>query len=174
MMMHYQTKFGCKRIRNLEALVGTVIFDYKSPRCDLDLTIFLLDALSRDNTSPYQVWSQKVEQFRRYHQDKIRRHGHSDSNIPCFTSLWEGGGGIKKQQPCKIVIHMDMTRDIKLQITQHYLEDVTDANSATRPLTSSSLSLLPPTPRRFCRVNSKRPSALNLVRIRDSLLHTEH
>ena len=45
-----------------------------SPYCDLDLEvntpIFLQNILAQDDASPYQVWSQKVQQLRRYWPDK--------------------------------------------------------------------------------------------------------
>ena len=60
MIMYYQTKFGSKRISNLEDTVETVIFFYQmSTCCDLDLEnsklIFLHDTPPHDDASQYQV-----------------------------------------------------------------------------------------------------------------------
>ena len=55
-------------------MVETVIFDYKSPHCDLDLEdrkpTFLHDTLAHDDASPHQVWLQQVQQLRRYRPDE--------------------------------------------------------------------------------------------------------
>ena len=55
-------------------MVETVISDYMSPQCDLDLEdrkpLFLHDALAHDDASPYQLWLQKVQQLRRYRPDE--------------------------------------------------------------------------------------------------------
>ena len=44
-------------------------FDNMSPHCDLDLEdskeTFSNDILAHDDASPYQIWQQKVGQFRR-------------------------------------------------------------------------------------------------------------
>ena len=52
MMLYYQTKFGCKQTSSLEDTTETVIFDYISSRCDLDIEhseqIFLHDTLAYD------------------------------------------------------------------------------------------------------------------------------
>ena len=74
MMMYYPINFGCKKISNSVDMVDTVIFDYMSPQCDLELEdsklIFLHDTLAHDDASLYQVWLQKVQQFRRYCSDE--------------------------------------------------------------------------------------------------------
>ena len=66
MMMYHPIKFGCKKINSSADMVATVISDYMSPHCDLELEdskpIFLHDTLAHDDASPYQVWLQKVEQ----------------------------------------------------------------------------------------------------------------
>ena len=76
MMMYHPIKVGCKKISSSVDMVETVIFDQISPFCDPELEdskpIFLQDTLTYDDASPYQVWLQKVQQLRRYHQD-----GHS-------------------------------------------------------------------------------------------------
>ena len=55
-------------------MVETVISDQMSPHCDPELEdskpIALHDILAHDVASPYQVWLQKVQQQRRYHQDE--------------------------------------------------------------------------------------------------------
>ena len=55
-------------------MVETVIFDYMSPHCDLDLEdatpTFLHDTLTHDDASPYQAWLQKVQQLRKYGPDE--------------------------------------------------------------------------------------------------------
>ena len=80
------------------------------PHCDLDLedtkTIFPHDSPTYENIPLYQVWSHKVEQFKKYHPDKIWTDTHSDSNtdrqtatvIPIYSpnfvrGLGGGGGG---------------------------------------------------------------------------------
>ena len=47
----------------------------------LSLVFVFKDTLSHDDAPPYQVWLQKVEQFKRYLPDKVQTHGHGDSNI---------------------------------------------------------------------------------------------
>ena len=48
-------------------MVETVISDYMSPQCDLDLEdrkpLFLHDTLTNDDASPYHLWLQKVQQL---------------------------------------------------------------------------------------------------------------
>ena len=74
MMMYNPLKFGCKKISSSADMVETVMFDYMSPQCDLDLEdskpIFLHDTLAHDVASPYLVWLQKVQQMRRYRPDE--------------------------------------------------------------------------------------------------------
>ena len=36
-MLYYQTKFGCQPTNSLEDRTEIVIYDYISPRCDLDI-----------------------------------------------------------------------------------------------------------------------------------------
>ena len=71
-MMIYHN-FGCKISSSVD-MVETVISDYICLHCDLDLedskSLFLRDTLAHNNTSPYQVWLQKAQQFRRYHPDE--------------------------------------------------------------------------------------------------------
>ena len=47
---------------------------HMNPHCDLELEdskqIFLHDTLIHDDASPYQVWLQKVQHFRRYYPDE--------------------------------------------------------------------------------------------------------
>ena len=63
MMTHHPIKFGRKKIGSSTDMVETVISDYMSPHCDLELEdskpIFLHDTLAND-ASPYR----KVEQLR--------------------------------------------------------------------------------------------------------------
>ena len=74
MMMYHPIKFGSKKISSSVDMVETVISDYMSPHCDLELEdskpIFLHDTLAHDNAWPYQDWLQKVQQLRRYHPDE--------------------------------------------------------------------------------------------------------
>ena len=76
MMVYHPIKFGCKKISNSADMLETVILDYMNPHCDIDHAdtkpMFLHDTLAHDDASPYQVWSQKVQQLRRY-----RPHKHS-------------------------------------------------------------------------------------------------
>ena len=69
------SKSGCKCTSSLEDTVKIVIFDYKSPCCDLDIEdsepIFLRDTSPHDYTPPYQFWLKMVERFRRYWTDTI-------------------------------------------------------------------------------------------------------
>ena len=71
MTMYQSIKLACKRI---SSSVESHILIYTSPNCDLDLevstSIFLHDTLAHDDASQYQVWSQKVQWFRRYYLDK--------------------------------------------------------------------------------------------------------
>ena len=70
MMMYHPIKFDFREISISVDMVDTVMFDYKSPECDPEFEdskpIFLHDTLAHDIASPYQVWSQKVQQLRRY------------------------------------------------------------------------------------------------------------
>ena len=43
--------------------------------------------MSDDDAPPYQVWLQKVEQFRRYRPDTIRTDGQIDTVIPTYTGI---------------------------------------------------------------------------------------
>ena len=60
MVMYHQINFGCKKISSPVDMVETVISDYMSPHCDLELEdskpIFLEDNLAHNDASPYQVW----------------------------------------------------------------------------------------------------------------------
>ena len=75
MMTHHPIKFGRKKIGSSTDMVETVISDYMSPHCDLELEdskpIFLHDTLANDDASPYQVRLQKAQQLRRNHLDNI-------------------------------------------------------------------------------------------------------
>ena len=71
--MYYPIKAGCKKKKNQQFsgyMVETVISDYISLHCDLELEdkepIFLHNTLAQVDASPYQVWLQKVQQLRRY------------------------------------------------------------------------------------------------------------
>ena len=59
-------------------MVETVISDYMSPRCDLDLKgskpIFLHDSLAHDGASPYTILLRKVQQLRKSYFDYISPH----------------------------------------------------------------------------------------------------
>ena len=58
-MMYHAIKSGCKRTSNSVDMVETVISDYTSPHCDLELEnskpIFLHDTLAHGEISPYHV-----------------------------------------------------------------------------------------------------------------------
>ena len=73
-MMHHPIKFGCKNISSSVYIIETVISDYMSPHCDLELEDSkpppLRDTLAHDDTSSYQVWLHKVQQLRRYCPDE--------------------------------------------------------------------------------------------------------
>ena len=73
-MMYHQIQFGCKKISSSVDIVETVISDYMSPHCDLELEDskpdFLQDTLLHGDASPYQVRLQKVQQLKRYHPDE--------------------------------------------------------------------------------------------------------
>ena len=77
MMMYHPNEFCYKKISSSTDMVETVISDYMSPHCDLKLEdgepVLLHDTLAHDVASPYQVWSQNVLWFRRYHPD-IHQH----------------------------------------------------------------------------------------------------
>ena len=116
-IMHNHTKFGDKRFSTYCTDKYSLTFwsfaqsyvDYISPHCDFDLEdskpIFRMTLwFMHDNTLEYQVWSQRVEQFRRY-PDIIWTHRKTDTwlhrqtetvvpTYPCFTLLQ--GGGINK------------------------------------------------------------------------------
>ena len=66
MMMYHPIKFVCRKISSSLDMVETVIFDYMSLNCDLELEdskqIFSHDTLAYDDTSPHKIWSQKVQQ----------------------------------------------------------------------------------------------------------------
>ena len=72
--MYHQIQFGCKKISSSVDIVETVISDYMSPHCDLELEDskpdFLQDTLLHGDASPYQVRLQKVQQLKRYHPDE--------------------------------------------------------------------------------------------------------
>ena len=72
MMMYHPIKFDCKKTSTSVEMVGTVIFDYISLRCDLELEdskpIFLHDTLAHNDASPYLVT--KVQQLKRYRPDE--------------------------------------------------------------------------------------------------------
>ena len=74
MIMYHPITFGCKKIGSSVDKVETVIFDQMSPNCDPELEdskpIFLHDTLVHDDSSPYQVWLQNVQQLRRYRPDE--------------------------------------------------------------------------------------------------------
>ena len=59
-MMYHQIQFGCKKISSSVDIVETVLSDYMSRHCGLDLedskSILLHDNLANDDTSLYQVW----------------------------------------------------------------------------------------------------------------------
>ena len=69
--MYHPIKFTCKKIRSSVDMIETVITDHKSPHCDIDVEnskpIFLHYTLAHDDAPSYQVWSQKVQQLRRYY-----------------------------------------------------------------------------------------------------------
>ena len=74
MMIYTQIEFGCKRLTGLELIkdiVETVIFDYISPHCDLDLEdripFVSHDIPAHGGAPQYQVWLQKVA-------DKLSAH----------------------------------------------------------------------------------------------------
>ena len=73
MMIYHPINFGCKNISNPADMVETVIFDQMSPYYHPELEdskpIFLPDTFDHDVASPYQVWSQKVQQLRRHRPD---------------------------------------------------------------------------------------------------------
>ena len=82
MVMHHQTKFGCKQVRNLEDMVAIVISRLCKPPLALKLAnrhFFPHDSPAHDDTPPYQACLQKAERFRRCRPDKIRTHGHTDT-----------------------------------------------------------------------------------------------
>ena len=74
MVMYQSIKFGCKRISSSVDMVETVISDCMSPHYALNheesKPIFSPHILALDDASPYQVWSQKVQQYRRYYLEK--------------------------------------------------------------------------------------------------------
>ena len=74
MMMYRPIKFGYKNISSSADMVETVIFDQMSPNSDPELEdskpILLHDTSAHHVALPYQVWIQKVQKLRRYHQDE--------------------------------------------------------------------------------------------------------
>ena len=66
-MMYRPLKLGCRKISRSVDMVETVISDYMSPHCDLELEdskqIFSHDMLAQDDTPSYQVWLQRVPQL---------------------------------------------------------------------------------------------------------------
>ena len=74
MMMYHPIKCGCKKISSSADMMETVISDYMSPHRNPEFEdskpIFLHDTLAHDDASPYKVWSQKVQQLRRYRPDE--------------------------------------------------------------------------------------------------------
>ena len=66
-MMYHPIKSGCRKISSSVDMVETVIHDYMSPHCDLELedskSVFSHDTPAHDDTPPYQVWLQKVLQL---------------------------------------------------------------------------------------------------------------
>ena len=58
-------------------MIETVILDYMSPHYDPELEledskpIFLHDTLAHDVASPYQLWSQRVQQLKRHCPDEL-------------------------------------------------------------------------------------------------------
>ena len=92
-----------KQIKRLKDIVDSH-FIYISPGCDLDVEdsrpILPHDTPVHDNTPPYQVCLHYIEQFRRYHPDKIQTHRQMDVMIPIYpppphpTKLcYRAGGG---------------------------------------------------------------------------------
>ena len=72
MMMYHPIKLGCRKISSSADMVETVISDYMSPPCDLELEDrkqILDGTLAHDDASPYPVWFQKVQWLGRYHLD---------------------------------------------------------------------------------------------------------
>ena len=73
-ILHYQTKFGCKQTSSLENIVEIY---YISTCCDLDIEdnepIFVHNTLPPNNASQYQGRLKMVEQFRRYCPGKLRQ-----------------------------------------------------------------------------------------------------
>ena len=74
MMMYHPTKCSSKKIRSSADMVETVISDQMSPHCDPELEdskpVFLYGTLAHDDALPYQVWLQKVQQWRKYCPDE--------------------------------------------------------------------------------------------------------
>ena len=70
MMMYHPIKCGCRKISSPVDMVETVILDYMrhhyDPKLEDSKPIFLHNTLAHDDTSPYQVWLQKVQQVRRH------------------------------------------------------------------------------------------------------------
>ena len=57
MMKYHPIKIGCKKISSSVVMIETVILDYMSPHCDLELKdrkpIFLHDTLAHDDALSY-------------------------------------------------------------------------------------------------------------------------
>ena len=74
MMMYHPIKFDCKKISSSVDMVETVIFDYTSPHCDLELEyhkpISLHGTVAHGDASPHQVLFQKFRQLKRYRPDE--------------------------------------------------------------------------------------------------------
>ena len=70
-MMYHPIKFDRKEISSSIDMIGTVISDYMSPHCDLELEdskpIFLQNTPAHDDTSPYQF---DHKRFSSYHPDE--------------------------------------------------------------------------------------------------------
>ena len=85
MMMYRPIKLVCSKINSSVDTVETVIFDYTSPHCDLELgdskPLFLHDTLAQDDASQYQVWLQNVRQL------SSRWTVTWNLNISCFPDL---------------------------------------------------------------------------------------
>ena len=71
MTMYHPIKCGCRKISSSVYMVETVIFDYMSPHCNLELEdrklIFSHDTLALDDASPYQVG---YKRFSSYYPDE--------------------------------------------------------------------------------------------------------
>ena len=63
-MIYHPIKVSCKKIGSSVDMADTVISDCRSK------PLFLHYTLAHDDTSPYKVWLQKVQQLRRYYPEK--------------------------------------------------------------------------------------------------------